>query len=185
MPTLFSSVLTLTVAVLTLSTTPTDEPDSWSKPVNGLQARLSFARKKTFNGTPIITTYLELRNVSDVGNVMEVPLDLEKIQFTVTDSTGKVVPPYNGPFDGPSVELGMIRLPFDSFLRFNIASSGTGVPKDEAALLDLGASRDWVFKRADDKTYYLLAEFTVQKTKERHWFGTIEIPKTKIPTTNK
>lgn len=159
-----------------------DEDEVWSKPVNGLQARLSFARKKVLNGTPIVVTYLELRNVSDVGNVMEIPLDPKKIQFTVTDSDGKVVDPTNGPFDGISVDLGLTRLPHDSFLRFNIASHGAGVRKDQAAHLDLGPQAHWDFKRGDKSSYYLQAKFAVEKNQRRQWFGTIEIPKTKIPT---
>ncbi len=180
---LLLSLVTLTAVIL--NTAAAADKKGWSKSVNGLQARLSFARKEMINGTPIVITYLEFRNISDVGNVMEIPLNPEKIQFAVTDSTGKVVEPSNGPFDGTSVELGMIRLPYDSFLRFNIARRGAGVPKDEAALLDLGPSHNWVFKRGDKNTYYLQATFTIARTKARHWFGTIEIPKTKIPTTMK
>ncbi len=158
------------------------ETPAWSEPVNGLQARLSFARKPAVNGTPIIATYLELKNVSDVGNVMEIPIDPEKTHFTVTDSAGKDVEPSNGPFDGISVEVGVLRLPHDSSLRFNISSNGAGIPKDQAGMLDLGAARDWVFKSGDQGTYCLEGRFTVEKGKDRSWAGTVELPKVKIPT---
>ncbi len=156
-------------------------PDSWSKPVNGLQARLSFAHKETVNGTPIIITYLELRNVSDTANVMEVPLNKDKMQFIVTDEAGKKVAPADGPFDEISVEIGSVRLPRDSSMRINIASRGAGIPKDQAAHLDLGPTH-WYFKRGEEKSYYLQAKFTVDqpKTKGAHWHGSIDIPKTNI-----
>ena len=157
------------------------ETESWSKPVSGLQARFSFANKETFNGTPILTTYLELRNVSDVANVIEIPLDPQKIRFRITDSTGKAISPTNGPFDGTSVELGLLRLPFDSYLRFNIASRGAGVAKDARGHVDLGAEHNWTFPRGNTETYYLNGTLTIDKTKAGHWYGTIEIPKAKIP----
>lgn len=159
--------------------------NSWSTPVNGLQARLSFVRKDAVNGTPIIATYLELKNVSDVGNVMEVPLDPEKIHFTLTDAAGKEVEPSNGPFDGISVDLGVLRLPHDSSLRFNISSCGAGIPKDQAGMLDLGVSQNWVFKSGDKGTYYLQGRFTVEKRKYGSWSGTVVLPKVKIPTSVK
>jgi hypothetical protein len=166
--------------VLAVKAADAEDDDSWSKAVNGLQARLGFASKETLNGTPIITTYLELRNVSEVANVMEIPLDLEEIEFTVTDASGKEVRPSNGPFDGTSVELGVLRLPFDSSLRFNIASRGAGVPKDQGGLLDLGPSANWVFKRGEDQDYFLATKFVVEASAEGRWSGTIAIPRTRI-----
>jgi hypothetical protein len=157
-------------------------PDSWSKPVNGLQARLSFAHKETVNGTPIIITYLELQNDSGSGSVMEIPWNQRKLQFTVTDGAGKEVAPADGPFDEITVEIGTLRLPHDSSLRLNIASRGAGIAKDQAAHLDLGPLSHWYFKRGDEKTYYLQAKLTVEqpKTKGAHWHGTVDIPKTTI-----
>jgi len=170
------------VALTILSCAPPQPagPDSWSKPVNGLQTRLSFAHRETVNGTPIIITYLELQNVSGSGTVMEIPWNQRNLQFTVTDAAGFEVAPADGPFDEITAEIGMLRLPHDSLLRLNIACRGAGIAKDQAAHLDLGPLSHWYFKRGDDKTYYLQAKFTVEKTKESHWSGTIEIPKTKI-----
>src|SRR5438094_984935 len=103
---------------------PVEDADGWSKTVDGLQGRLSFVRKETFNGTPIITAYLELRNVSDRANVMEVPFDPDHVEFTVTTVAGKPVPPTGGVWDGITVAPGVLRLPHDSQLRFNISQRG-------------------------------------------------------------
>ena len=162
-----------------------DEAGAWSKPVNGLQARLSFAQKETSNGTPIITAYLELRNVSDRANVMEVPLESRQMEFSVTDTAGKAVAPANGPYDGISVERGVIRLPYDSRRRFNVTQRGAGIPRDQAGLLDLGAGRDWVFKRGDEGAYYLHARLTVKETNGQRWSGTIRVPKARVPVGKK
>jgi hypothetical protein len=171
----------LFVSVIRPFAVASDE-SGWSTPVNGLQARLSFARTQPLNGTPLVTTYLELRNVSDAANVMEVPLKVEAIQFQVVDEQNQHVAPTRGPFDELAVELGMLRLPHDSYLRFNISHHGAGVPKDQSALLDLGLLQSWVFGRGDKRSYYLCGRFSVEKSKDRIWSGMIEIPKAKIPT---
>jgi hypothetical protein len=171
-----------------------EAPDAWSKPVNGLQARLFFAVKETINGTPIITTYLELRNVSDNANPLELPFDPPDLQleFSATDAAGKAVSPAKGPFRELRADQGMMRIPFDGLLRVNIAHRGAAIPKDYAAHLDLGAdaaidgSDDapavWDFKNRDKQTYHLQAKLTVKKKNKTQWAGTIMIPKVKLPT---
>src|SRR5258708_32905167 len=112
---------------------------------------------------------------------MEVPVKLEAIQFEVVDDQGKLMAPMNGPFDEFAVELGMLRLPHDSFLRFNISHHGAGIPKNQAALLDLGLLHVWVFSPGDKRSYYLLGRFSVESSKDRTWSRMIEMPKVKIP----
>jgi hypothetical protein len=169
------------MTALSCAPRPAAQPtDSGSKPDNGLQARLDFAHKETVNGTPIIITYLELQNVSSCGSVMEIPWNQRKLQFTVTDAAGKEVAPADGPFDEITAEIGTLRLPHDSTLRLNIASRGAGIAKDHAAHLDLGPLSHWYFKRGDEKTYYLQATLIIEQTKASQWYGTVDIPKTKI-----
>jgi hypothetical protein len=158
------------------------DDSGWSEPVDGLRARLSFARTQPLNGTPLIATYLEMCNVSDVANVIEVPLKIDAFQFEVVTEQNKIIAPTTGPYDEITVELGMLRLPHDGCLRFNISHHGAGVPKDQSALLDLGVLQSWVFSRGDQRSYYLRARFSVEKSKDRIWSGTIEIPNAKIPT---
>lgn len=179
-------MLTVLLYLTIVSTVTAADPDSgWSKPSNGLQARLSFTKTEGFNGTPYFVTYLELRNVSEVANVMEVPLAIESISFELRDETGRVIAPANGPYDGLNVDLGMLRLPYDSSLRFNIASRGAGVPKDHAGLLDLGSSNNWTFQVGDKHTYSLTAKFTIAKSKSRAWSGSIDVPPTTLPSLTK
>jgi hypothetical protein len=176
-------------AALALLFVPVSQPfagagddDGWSKPVGGLQARLSLARGQAQNGTPLITTYLELRNVANVANVMEVPLNLEAIQFEVVDEQDKPLAQASLPYDELTVELGMLRLPHDSCLRFDISHHGAGVPKDQAGLLDLGVLHVWLFSAGDKHSYYLRGRFSIEPRKDRTWSGMIEMPKVKIPT---
>ena len=167
--------------VIAVKAADAEEAGSWSPPINGLQARLSVARKEPFNGTPMLAVYLELRNVSDRAAVMEVPLDTDKVRFTVTDSADKPIPPTSGPYDELTAPLGLLRLPHDGQLRFNVSHHGAGVPKDQAAMLDLGVTSQWEFKRADEQTYYLQARLTVQDGNDQRWSGTLELPKVRLP----
>ena len=153
----------------------------WSKPVGGLQARLTFERGKETNGTAIIATYLELRNVSDSATPLEVPLDLSKIEFKVTDGAGKEVAQAGLPYDGAVATPGTLRLPHDSQLRLSVSGNGAGIPKDQGGLLDLASSAVWLFKRGDVVAYYLRAKIVIPKTDEKVWNGTIEIPDMRIP----
>jgi len=166
-----------------------EQEAGWSKPSNGLQAKLAFSKTDGTAGTPVITAYLELRNVSDLGSVMEVPLKLDAIKYDLHDETGKVVPPTGGSFDGASVPLGMLRLPYDSSLRFNISSHGAGIESNQAGLLELGPSSVWTFPSGDKHSYSLTAKITIEK--HRHlsdnviWSGIIEIPATLLPSLTK
>jgi beta-lactamase regulating signal transducer with metallopeptidase domain len=153
----------------------------WSAPVAGLQARLMFERAKVTNGTPIIATYLELRNVSESAVPLEVALDPSKIAFTVTDVAGKEVAQAGLPYDGAMATPGTLRLPHDSQLRLSISGNGAGIPKDQVGVLDLASSAVWVFKRGDVGAYYLRAKIAIPKADEHLWNGTIEIPDTRIP----
>jgi hypothetical protein len=165
------------------ATTGNDDT-GWSSPVNGLQARLSVARGQALNGTPLITTYLELRNVADVANVMELPFNPEPMRFEVVDEQDKLLAQKGMVYDELSVELGMLRLPHDSYLRFDISHHGAGVPKNQAALLDLGIPYVWVFSPGDKHSYYLRGRFSIEARKDRTWSGTIEMPRVKIPIAN-
>jgi hypothetical protein len=167
---------------LNLRLTGANDDSSWSSSVDGLQARLSFERGKTLNGTPLISTYLELRNVADIGGVMELPLNLDRIQFKVVDEQDRILPQGPNVYDEVTVEVDMLRMPHDSYLRFNISHHGAGVSKNEGALLDLGSSYVWRFTRGDRHSYYLRGQFSVEPSTEGRWAGTIEMPKVKIPT---
>ena len=162
-----------------LQVTAANDDTGWSSPVNGLQARLSLPGQ-AFNGTPLIATYLELGNVASVANVMEVPFNPEAIQFEVVDDQDKLWP-RPSPYDELVVEVGMLRLPHDSYLRFDISHHGAGVPKNQTALLDLGLFHIWVFSPGDKRSFYLRGRFSVGPRKERTWSGMIEMPKVKIP----
>ena len=79
---------------------------AWSKPVEGLRARILLKWTEVFEGTPMISTFLEFQNVSDVMGGMMVAWRREKMKFRVLDAQGhepsqpQGVGGHSGPRDG-------------------------------------------------------------------------------------
>lgn len=167
----------------------TQEPDdtTWSAESNGLRMRLVMRRLSVFNGTARIATYLEIKNVSGVGNGLI--LKAHPLKFTVTDSDGHEVPMSGGNSYSmiSSGKMPPLVLPHDSMLRFRIGPTGYGVGADQAALLDLGPGYCWAFPH-DNKSYYLQATLKPPPEKNdrmgstRVWHGELDLPRVRIPT---
>jgi hypothetical protein len=185
-PAVFSIAFVMSISYWAGGKAVADEA-AWSRESNGLQARLSMRRSHVFNGTAIIVTYLELKNVSDVGNPMLVNVDPKNMKFRVTNPDGRDVPISGGAFDGMIFDLPDIVLPHDSSICFRIGPRGWGIPADQAALVDLGPNFGWVLPR-DGKSYYLQGVMEIAKEKEirnergARWHGRLELPPVRIPT---
>src|SRR5208283_670497 len=63
-------------------------PNSWSKPTNGLQLRITLVEKPKINGTRSIVPYLELRNVDDSATPLKVRCDDEHVKFALIGANG-------------------------------------------------------------------------------------------------
>ena len=157
---------------------------SWSQVVNGLQVQITMKEANIVNETQIISSYFSLRNVSDIGNPMKIDWDNAKLTFRVIDEKGNELVKGIGPYDGTTVDIGTLVLPYDSTLTFNISKKGLGIPKGKAALLDVGPENNWIIDKADQK-YFLSAVLTIEDNgkprNQGYWHGTIDIPKAEIP----
>jgi HEAT repeats len=158
----------------------------WSEAVNRLQARIVLERSQVSNGTPLIATYLKLRNASDVMNPLVIPWDGKLMKFRVVDAKGNDVPrSKNFVYDGPMLKgTTDLVLPIRGELSFDYSSHGAGIPADMAALIDLGVDAIWMLERSQSECF-------LQATLEvpgrgllrggAHWHGRIELPPVKIP----
>ena len=120
--------------------------DSWSKPVNGLQARLKLVQKPNLHGVRWLVPNLELRNVRDLANPMEVDCSGSHLKIELVDEKGKVVRDgLSGARSGPHVDPSVVSLPFDSQLRFSLECRNWGIPPDAAAMVATDSARvgDW------------------------------------------
>ena len=158
----------------------------WSNESNGLKARLAVRRSKVTNGSGIIATYQELKNVSDVINPLTLSATPDNMTFTVTDSDGRpVAKKLTSAFSGKEFGTLQLTLPFDSFLRVRIGPTDHGIPRDTSAHLDLGIKCCWALP---NKEYDLSAVLEIPRTKQdgytTPWHGRIELPQVHIPMTS-
>ena len=162
-----------------------DNESEWSEESNGLEARLALCRWKVTNGSCIIATYLELKNVGDTANPLLLTVTPDNMSFRVTDKNGKEVAvntirSFNGKLFGTP---GLV-VPFDSSMRVRIGPTGHGIPVDVAAHLDLGIKFCWGLPQDE---YYLSAVLDIEKSTKlsdagNPWHGRIELPRVLIPT---
>jgi hypothetical protein len=159
--------------------------DDWSEAVNGLQARLDLVEREKINGTRWLTPYLELRNVRDLSNQMEVNCDRRHLKVDLVDANGSSVRDgWSLPRSGPTLDLNVIVLPWDSSIRLNLECKNCGVPKDAAAMVaaDSGA---WVIQEKEKGKVYLRATLTGEKIEPsynswKRWSGKIQTPPLKV-----
>src|SRR5262249_22104329 len=136
--------------------------DDWSEAVNGLQARLELVEGEKINGTRRLMPYLELRNVRDLGNQMEVNCDNRHLKLELVDANGSPLRDRRSPpRSGPTHELNVIVLPFDSSIRLNLDCRSWGVPKD--AVMVAADSGAWVIQENEKGKVYLRATLTGEK----------------------
>jgi hypothetical protein len=156
----------------------TNEANTWSEPINGLQARLTLEEKPKVNGTRLLMPFLELRNVSDLASPMEVNCERQFLKIELVDAEGKEI---NGRSSlsrsGPIPILNTIILPAHSAIRISLECRNWGVPKDTAAMVatDSGA---WIIDASEKGNVYLRATLTGEKSEPDHkkWKGRIQTP---------
>ncbi|MEP7075739.1 MAG: hypothetical protein ABI878_08000 [Acidobacteriota bacterium] len=162
----------------------TEETGAWSGAVSGLRGRLIVKDGETFHGTRLPAVYLELENVSDVGNQMEFFFDpMGSIESSVTDAAGKEVEQSPTPADILSPGPFWLALPNDGSLRFRISVSGYGIFENSGTDIQM-SSGNWIIKPADKNKYYLAATFESKppaSDRRRAWTGSLKLPRVLIP----
>jgi hypothetical protein len=177
------------IAILTfffvVTVTAADEQTGeWSMPVNGLKGRLIAKEDKPFMGTKMVAVYMELANVSDVGNPLEFYFDpTASIVSNVVDEKGEDVaqPPNAASIASPGPYW--LAVPWDGLLRFRASVSGYGIYKNSGTDVQM-MSGNWLIKPADKQNYYLQAKLVSRPPaadKRRSWSGELQLPRVLIP----
>jgi dienelactone hydrolase len=161
------------------------ETGDWSEPLAGLRGRLHFGEGEKFNGTRMAIIYLELQNVSDVGNPMEVYFNIHNaLPCDVFDGDGKPVAQAGSPASIQTPLPYWISLPHDSSLRFRVSVTGYGVPRDGGLQIGMMAG-DWRLPAGSQGDYFLAARFIVSPPKDPNrphpWKGVLVLPRVKVP----
>ncbi len=180
-------IVTGMIRAIGLAAPPSAAEPRWSQTINGLQARIALRRTEACNGTPIISTYLVLRNVSRLDGPMRLIWDSEKIRDSVADADGRPLRrPASIVYSGLAFRKTGLEVPSHESRSFDISFHGMGVPGDKVGLIDLGPSHCWEFDK-DDTVYFLhvALEFPEPKHAENgvgwDWYGKIDIPSVPIP----
>jgi hypothetical protein len=171
-----NAVLVL-LAVVAADALP-EKSGPWSKPVRGLQARITLVEKAKINGTRSLVPYLELRNVGSSATPLKVRCGEGHVKFELVGLDGKTRSGYNMPRSGPHADPGTVSLPSDSSMRLGMYCSNWGVPRNAAAMIatDSGA---WVLKPNDRGGVFLRATLKGDK-KVGTWHGTMQVPVVKV-----
>jgi hypothetical protein len=105
-----------------------DARGDWSEAVGPLQARLVAYRSKPSNGTPILTMYLDVRNVAGGDNTVEFDLDKASVTWKLTDEDGKVVVPTSPPGNSLPTPARKLVLEAGQSGRLCVSRTGAGTP---------------------------------------------------------
>jgi hypothetical protein len=159
------------------SSKSTQNVGSWSKSINGLQARIDLSETPKYNGTRQLVPYLELRNVDDSAYQLKVRCGGGRhVKFELVDAEG--TPIRRGDIQthaGFYADPGTVVLPLDSSIRISMRSTGWGVPKDAPAMIstDSGA---WILKSEEKGNVFLRVKVKGEavKSDDRLWHGSIE-----------
>jgi hypothetical protein len=153
----------------------------WSKPVNGLRARLQVLSRETSPGWVV---FIEFENVSDYYGQIKIPFAPGKLKLHAVSASGKELPDYSGPYDGIGWDWKPIILPLSGTIRFRISFPGYGYrPSQSKILLDVNCDNAWVIPQ-DSQTYYLSGSFDIQPQSPgdpSDWSGKLELAKAEIP----
>jgi len=157
----------------------------WSEPVRGLRGRLVYGEGEKFVGARMALIYLELQNVSDLGNPMQIYFNIDvAVPCELLDGTGKVIPTSGSPADIESPEHYWISLPHDSSLKFRVSVTGYGVQPNGGLHIGMMAG-DWRIPVGSRDERYLSARFSVTPPQEQGrvnvWKGELKLPPLKIP----
>jgi hypothetical protein len=169
------SILFFLVLVSVNSFAGTEETGAWSEPVDGLRGRLIAKEGSAFHGTRMVDIYLELENVSNVGNPMQFYFDpIKSIESRCFDPNGKdlIQPPTAADVITPSAYW--LSIPNDGKLKFKISVTGYGVYENSGTNI----------KPGDKSKYYLEAKLIShppESSRIRAWSGELKFPKVLIP----
>lgn len=174
-------VLLCGIAASVAGQSPTEE---WSAVKDGVQGRLIFSEEQPFNGMRMLAIDLELRNVSDVGNPIEIYFDpISAFQCDVLDAKKHSVPQPPLVADILTPSPYWISLPYQGSIRFRVSVNGYGIPNDGGRMIQMSCGA-WLIKLNDRGEYFFKATFAAdppRDSRRRAWKGPLELPLVMVP----
>jgi hypothetical protein len=162
-----------------------DEDNTWSKPVNGLQARLVISPlKKGADGRLHMGLSFQIQRQ---GQMIQVAYTPDTLHARVIDQNGKELPSDGLGGNQPGPPWRPLILPSDASMSIPVGGSwwqGSGQMLGEN--LQFNRWTDWIIPPPDTNTYYLTGTFTIPAPSRLTgeipiWSGTLDLPKVEIP----
>jgi hypothetical protein len=178
------SAIILTRDSSAVSPVEASEDALWSKPDNGLQARLLVLPSEKPD-SPFCRVYLEFQNVSDVAGQKKIKFSPNNLTLAVADKNGRKLAGNSGVYDGMSPLWEPMLLPYDGTLKFRISFPGLGYrPGKDKVIIDVGVPNTWIIPQ-DGSIYYLSGAVSIKREIGDHphmdWNGTLTLPRVEIP----
>ena len=163
--------------------------DGWSKPVNGLQARVVFGEGKLVAGNLYALVYLELHNAATFVNPLEFDYEAAKnLHLDLRTITGKA-PQVGGSNSGIIDRLWQdafhLTIPMNGTLKFPITTAGGfGTSAHQVVVFDFETG-PFLVRFGDPEHYFLSVTLEITKMAAsrdgRAWEGKLSAPPVKIP----
>lgn len=161
---------------------PVLNDDGWSQEVNGLQSRLTLVEEGKLYGTRWLVTYLELRNVRDLGNRMEVNCDHRHLKVELLNDKGEPVQHNDAKNrSGAIPDINTIILPWHSSILISLECNNWGLKRDAPATISTDTDV-WFIQESERGKVFLRATLTGEKIEPawKTWSGTLQTPLVKV-----
>jgi len=160
------------------------QESAWSKPINGLRARLLVLPSDNPD-SPFCRVFIELQNVGNTGGQMRIRFNPDLITFQVTEKSGKqLLKPSSEVWDGMVPKWETTQLPWTGTIKFQINFPGGGYRLTDKVIVDMGPGRTWPIPQ-DGVEYELSGKLSIPRQTGDHpfldWSGTMELPAVAIP----
>lgn len=169
------------LSLLLLATTP-QEP-TWSKPVAGLRARIEVEQKGKKDGSPKLSTYLTLQNITDSFGTVDVYLSLHNLDLWLEDAAGKRLESHPGGVNGRNGFVPApfwLQIPIDTTVRMRTDLSGYFPPPPSEFVIEseralLSVPKGWSGR------VYLAGSFEVKdpphEARSMRFEGSLSLPR--------
>lgn len=157
--------------------------NKWSADEAGIVAKIEVERKGEKDRTPKLTTFLTLKNTSDVIGTIDVYLSLNNLKLWLEDESGEVIPEAKSGVNGRNGFMPnpfWLLIPFDSTVRMNLNLNGYFPPPPGELLIESESGLLYVPKGFKNKVF-LGGEFQVidppHEARSHRWEGTLKLPR--------
>ena len=174
--------------LLAVSTTfAADDEAGWSKPVNGLRARLIIL-SPVRSVSCFCRIFFEMQNISNIMGQKKIRFDLDHLYLKVTDERDNPLVFSLMEYSGFTPIWEPTLLPTDGDIKFLISFPGSSCNLTDKIRIDMGSERIWLIPQ-DGASYFLSGKLTIAPQKGDHsimdWSGTLELPPVEITRPNR